>query len=210
MLRESWRRSRMSSRWCAMPKGGTVTFRVEPRAVIEAVLWLRDRDPFAPGREGILIVCLTDEEKDARKAKHWGMVAEAERILIKWLRRGGRFAKENEPANLCLPKDLAKWLAGFTPPSARRGGLFGSAGRAKVPPSGMPVAAELFFFRCQVATTRRMGRPRQTPDQAARRLDAEQNMADSSWHRLTNRRDGKETQTLAGLLARLSIKTPDF
>lgn len=198
--------SPMSCRWCAMPKGGTVTFEIEPRAVLEAAGWLLKRDPYAPDKQSIVIAALDPEDRKRREAEHWQRVSDATTLLIGWLRRRNRIGAPDKRANLCLPREIANWLAGFERPRASRGGIFGSAARSVPRTDSMPVPAELFFLRCRLASTKRMGRPRLTPDQAGKRLAIDTEMADSSFYRLAARRDGGDLAKLSGLLASLVNK----
>ena len=196
-----------------MPKGNTVTFEIEPRAVAVAAHWLFHHDPYAPGRQGLFIASLTEQQRAERQAEYQLKVQKAVRRLVKWLERNEweRLEKPTETFNLCLPREMTKWLGSFEPASPRRGGIFGSSARVGRLPASMPEEAARFFFRCRLASSRKMGRPRLTPDQAARRLDHDKLMADSSWHRLVARRDGKDAVNLAALLSQMTIKKPpDF
>lgn len=192
-----------------MPKGGTVTFEIEPRAVLEAVGWLLKRDPYAAGKQSIVIAALAPDDRERREAEHWRRVSEAATLLIGWLRRRKRTATPDHKSNICLPRETANWLAGFERPRISRGGIFGSSAPRVFSADAMPRPAELFFLRCRMACTKKMGRPRLTPDQAAKRLAHDTEMADSSFYRLAAREKRNDLATLSSLLASLIPPTGD-
>lgn len=194
-----------------MPKGDTVTFEIEPRAVLDAADWLLNRDPYRAENQSLLIASLSPETREAYEAEHWERVNEAIPLLLGWLQRRNRYATPDKKMNICLPRSVVKWLAGFDRPRIPRGGIFGASVRPSARSVSMRGPAEVFFFRCLVATSRRMGRPRLTPDQAAKRLAAHAEMADSTMWRLTARSSGNDQSRLASLMAQIAkAKTPDL
>jgi hypothetical protein len=193
-----------------MPKGGTITFPVEPRAVLGAADWLLRRDPYAPETMSIVLASLDPKTRKARAVEHWQKVSDATLLMLGWLHRRNRIASPDVKTNITLPREMVQWLGGFDAPRLR-GGIFGSSA-ARTPRAGsMTAPAELFFFRCRVAGNRKMGRPRLTPDQAARRLQHDTELAESTVWRLTARSAQTDIARLSGLLATLkACKTPNF
>lgn len=190
-----------------MPKGGTVTFEVEPAAVAAAVQWIVQQDPFS---RSIFIDALSPQDRLAREHEYLQRVNRTAAALIGWLQRRKRLQKPMERAALCIDRDLAKWMADFEAPR----GLFGSTARAAR--SNRPVAVQYFFSRCASAISRPRGRPRITPDEASRRLREKlpSEIPSTSYARLIAREaEGlAHPGVLASLLAeaaRRVPKTPD-
>lgn len=163
-----------------MPKSGTVTFEIEPLAVLEGLSWLLSHNPYRKEKMGILVSALSPEEREEREASFLKRGNDAANILLSWLRRRQRLKTPIKKVPLCIERSLADWLASF---DRSRLGIFGQSRS-----SSMTLPAEYFFLRCRVAVTRRMGRPRITPDQAARKLAEDTDaMSDRSFYRLMKR-----------------------
>lgn len=186
-----------------MPKAGTVTFDIEPLAVIQALTWLIGHNPYRKETMGIMIAALTPEQRAERETAFLKQGNDAADVLLAWLRRRKRIATPLQKQALCLDRPMADWLAKFDRP---RLGVFGDARS-----SSMTLPAEYFFLRCRVAVTRKMGRPRITPDQAAKRLAADEvAMSDRSFYRMLKREsENLRPNALAALMQKAATrKTP--
>jgi hypothetical protein len=189
-----------------MPKGGTVTFEIEPLAVLKAAGWLLDYQPYGAHASGLMLAALTPEELEA-KAELWQrQVAEVTKQLLGWVRRRKRIERYTEPMPLCLDRELVVWLGNYAPSAS--GGLFGSSSR-KPPRLLAPKdpAAEHFFRACRKATTRPMGRPKLSRAVVAERLvDTEKLSSTTLWRML--KIDEQRLPDITGLLATIGKKTP--
>jgi len=183
-----------------MPKGGTLTFPVEPQGVLDATGYLLRRDPYAPDTLAPFIAAMDPELRKAKEVEYWHRVADATMLMLGWLNRRNRLAKPYTKVNICLPRETVTWLGGFDLPKLSRGGLFGASSPAQ---SIRSQAADIFFFRCRMASSRKMGRPRLTPDQAAKRLQQDAEMADSTYWRMAARSGEQDHAQLSALLAKL-------
>lgn len=198
--------SPMSYRWCAMPKGGTVTFDVEPQAVLEAVGWLLDYDPYEAHAPSLLMPILTPEQRASRQIAWEHQVGKAARPLVKWLKRTKRYERPFERMPLCLDREITQWLANYAP--SANGGLFGSSAR-KPPAHKAPksAAALLFFSLCRKASNRRMGRPRLSSAKVDERLVETSNLSTTTLWRMMKRAE-KRAPDIGALLAAYTSKTP--
>ena len=185
-----------------MPKGGTVTFEVEPAAVFIAVRWLVEHDPFS---RSVFIDALLPEDRAAREKEYLARVTRAARVLIGWLKRRKRMERDMERMPLNIDRDLAEWMATFD--RSRQRGMFGQRKTSSV-----PIGAEYFFTRCANAVNRRAGRPRITPLEASQRLAEKlpSEIPTSSHYRLMAREaEGlSTTNALNGLLTAAAQRTP--
>lgn len=187
-----------------MPKGGTVTFEIEPLAVLKAAGWLLDYQPYGAHASGLMLAALTPEELEAKAGVWQRQVAEVSGKLLRWVRRGRRIERYAEPMPLCLDRETVAWLANYAP--STNGGLFGSSHRPRLLAPKDP-AADHFFRACRKATSRRTGRPRLSRAEVAERLvHTEKLSATTLWRML--KIDEQRIPDLGGLLASLANKTP--
>ena len=188
-----------------MPKGGTVTFEVQPFAVIEAVDWLLSYDPF--GAHAALPLSNFAAGSHAEGQAAWQMrVADACRPLVKWLKRGKRYERPFQKTPLCLDREIARWLGNYAP--ARNGGLFGNSSRKSPSHKAPKSAAALYFFSaCRSATTRRMGRPRLSRREIDERANDTAKLANTTAWRMVKLSE-QRLPNIEGLLEAYFQKTP--
>lgn len=184
-----------------MPKKDTITFEVEPAAVLEAAEWLIKHDPFS---RSIMTASLTPEQRLARETEYLTRVNRTAEQMIGWLRRRNRLKSPMVRTRLCLDRDLVAWMANFD----RTRGLFGSSAKSTI-----PVGAQYFFSRCKIESSRRVGRPRMSPQEAHLRImsDLPSNIPHSTYYRLTARQSegfARRSNDLSGLLRLAASREP--
>ena len=185
-----------------MPKGGTVTFEVEPAAVYVAVKWLVEHDPV---NRSLFFDALNPDAQKAREEEYLARMTRAAKALIGWLKRRKRMERDMERMPLNIDRDVAKWMTIFD--KSRERAFLGAR-----PTLDVPIGAQYFFTCCTNAVNRRPGRPRISPLEASQRLAEKlaSEIPTSSHYRLMAREaEGlRDTNALNGLLTAAAERTP--